>query len=169
VNRRSAAGGSVNPTGYAQVIDELIGGAVTRTYAYGLQRISENQRIATTRTASFFDYDGHGNLRYLTGSAGAATDTYVYDAFGLPITTTGTTPNNFLYRGEQFDSALGIYYLRVRYFNAATGRFLTMDPLEQQKLGRNQPSSIAPRASRTLPQKLAAYCPGYGHEEALPT
>jgi hypothetical protein len=81
---------TVNPTGYAQVIDELVSGAVTRTYAYGQQRISENQKIGTTQTASFYGYDGHGNVRYLTDSAGTATDTYVYDAFGLPITTTGT-------------------------------------------------------------------------------
>ena len=37
----------VNPTGYPQVIEELTGpigsGVVTRTYTYGLQRISENQ------------------------------------------------------------------------------------------------------------------------------
>jgi len=33
---------TLNPTGYAQVMDELVNGAVTRTYAYGLQRISEN-------------------------------------------------------------------------------------------------------------------------------
>jgi len=54
----------------------------------------------------------------------------VYDAFGLPITTTGTTPNNFLYSGEQYDSALGFYYLRARYYNPATGRFLSRDPEE---------------------------------------
>ena len=53
----------------------------------------------------------------LTGSAGTATDTYVYDAFDLPLTTTGTTPNSFLYSGEQFDSVLGMYYLRARYYN----------------------------------------------------
>jgi hypothetical protein len=29
-----------NPTGYAQLIDELVNGSVTRTYTYGLQRIS---------------------------------------------------------------------------------------------------------------------------------
>jgi hypothetical protein len=51
------------------VIDELVSGAVTRTYAYGLQRISENQKIGTTQTASFYGYDGHGNVRFLTGSA----------------------------------------------------------------------------------------------------
>ena len=32
---------SLNPTGLSQVLDELVSGAVTRTYAYGLQRILE--------------------------------------------------------------------------------------------------------------------------------
>jgi len=111
-------------------MDELVGTTVTRTYAYGLSRISENQKIGTTQTASFYGYDGHGNVRFLTGSTGTATDTYVYDAFGLPITTSGTTPNNYLYSGEQFDSALGMYYLRARCYNLATGRFLAMVPYQ---------------------------------------
>jgi RHS repeat-associated protein len=33
------------------------------------------------------------------------------------------------YRGEQYDSDLGLYYLRARYYNPATGRFLSRDPL----------------------------------------
>src|SRR5258708_2695562 len=56
------------------------------------------------------------------------TDTYDYDAFGNKINSTGTTPNNFLYRGEQYDSALGLYYLRARYMNPLTGRFMSRDP-----------------------------------------
>jgi RHS repeat-associated protein len=120
----------LNPTGYAQVMDELVNGAVTRTYAYGVQRISEDQQINGTWTPSFYGYDGHGSVRFLTNSAGAVTDSYTYDAFGMPITTSGTTPNDFLYSGEQFDSAVGLYYLRARYFNSATGRFETMDPYE---------------------------------------
>jgi len=31
----------LNPTGYAQVVEELTGSAVTRRYTYGLQRISQ--------------------------------------------------------------------------------------------------------------------------------
>ncbi len=48
----------------------------------------------------------------------------------MPITTSGSTPNNFLYSGEQYDSALGMYYLRARYYNPATGRFWARDPIE---------------------------------------
>ena len=92
----------LNPTGYAQVIDELTSGAVTRTYTYGLERISQNQYVSGTWTPSFYGYDGAGSVRNLTNTAGAITDTYDYDAFGNKIISTGTTPNNYLYRGEQY-------------------------------------------------------------------
>jgi len=49
------------------------------------------------------------------------TDTYEYDAFGNKVNSTGTTPNNYLYRGEQYDTDLSLYYLRARYYNPTTG------------------------------------------------
>ena len=63
----------------------------------------------------------------------AITDTYDYDAFGNKINSTGTTPKNFLYRGEQYDP-LGLYYLRARYYNPLTGRFMSRDPEDPQPL-----------------------------------
>jgi RHS repeat-associated protein len=118
----------LNPTGYAQVLDELTGSTVTRTYTYGLQRISQDQVISNVWTPSFYGYDGGGNVRQLTNSAATVTDTYEYDAFGNKINSTGSTPNNYLYRGEQYDPDLGLYYLRARYYNPATGRFMGRDP-----------------------------------------
>ena len=118
---------TVNPTGYAQVVDELQNGAATRSYSYGLERISETQAINSTATTSFYDYDGHGSVRQLTNSTGVVTDTYDYDAFGNLINQTGSTPNNYLFAGEQYDPALGLYYNRARYLNTVTGRFSVMD------------------------------------------
>jgi len=120
----------LNPTSYPQVVEELAGGVVTRQYTFGLQRISENQIVNNAWTASFYGYDGGGNVRQLTNSVGVVTDTYEYDAFGNSITKTGTTPNNYLYRAEQYDPDLGLYYLRARYYNPATGRFISRDPLD---------------------------------------
>jgi RHS repeat-associated protein len=122
----------LNPTGLPQIMDELTNGVVTRTYTYGLQRISEDQQINGAWTPSYYSYDGMGSVRQLTNTSGTVTDTYDYDAFGNEITHTGTTPNNYLYRGEQFDSDLGLYYLRARYYNPATGRFMSRDPNSPQ-------------------------------------
>jgi RHS repeat-associated protein len=118
----------LNPIGYAQVVEELTNGSVQRSYSYGLQRIDVLQIVSNAWTASFYGYDGFGNVRQLTNAAGAVTDTYDYDAFGNLLNKTGTTPNNYLYRGEQWDTDLGLYYLRARYYNPLTGRFLSRDP-----------------------------------------
>jgi RHS repeat-associated protein len=119
-----------NPTGYTQVLDELQGGGVTRTYSYGLELINERQNISGTLTTGFYGFDGHGSVRFLTSSTGAVTDTYDYDAFGNLISSTGSTPNNYLFAGEQFDPALGIYYNRARYYDQRQGTFWTMDTFE---------------------------------------
>ena len=116
----------VNPTGLPQVVEETVNGAVTRSYTYGLERISEAQPINGAWTPSFYEYDGAGSVRQLTNAAISVTDTYEYDAFGNAVNKTGTTPNNYLYRGEQYDPDLGLYYLRARYYNPSTGRFLSV-------------------------------------------
>jgi RHS repeat-associated protein len=149
----------LNPTGYAQVVEEVTAGAVTRQYTYGLQRISQTQQIANTWTTSFYGYDGGGTVRLLTDSTGTVTDTYDYDAWGNTVNTTGPTPNVYQYRGEQYDSDLMLYYLRARYFNPIAGRFLErdqypgriMDPTTQHRylyadsdpINRSDPSGLA--------------------------
>ena len=123
---------TLNPTGLPQVLEEIVNGSVTRAYAYGLRRISENQKINGTWTPSFYGYDGHGNVRFLASTAGAVTDTYQFDAFGNQIASTGTTPNNYLFSGEQFDNSTGLYQLRARWYRPTVGRFITRDPVEGQ-------------------------------------
>jgi RHS repeat-associated protein len=118
-----------NPTGYAQVLEEkTVSGGTTnlaRTYAYGLDLIS--QRDASSGIKNYYGYDGNGNTRFLTSTNGTITDTYTYDAFGDAITNTGTTANFYRYSGEQYDPNLGFVYLRTRYLNPNSGRFLSRD------------------------------------------
>ena len=66
----------------------------------------------------------------LRAENGSVIVTYDYDAFGNLIHSTGATPNNYLFAGEQFDPDLGLYYNRARYLNTSTGRFMNMDPYE---------------------------------------
>jgi RHS repeat-associated protein len=118
---------NLNPTGYAQVAEEVGTGGVQRTYTYGVQRISQNRIVNGAGTPSFYGYDGGGSVRTLTDPTGTVTDTYDYDAWGNAVDTTGTTANVYVYRGEQYDPDLRLYYLRARYLNSVTGRFLTRD------------------------------------------
>ncbi len=114
------------PTHYAQVAEETANGAVGAQFTYGLMRISQNR----DGVVSYYGYDAGGSTRDLLNGAGTVTDTYEYDAFGNLVAQTGSTANEFLCRGEQFDSALGMYYLRARYYVPRTGRFLTADKYE---------------------------------------
>src|SRR5207247_9573900 len=61
---------TLNPTKLPQVLDKVVNGSVSRTCAYGLQRISENQLVGSTWTPSFYGADGHGNVRFLENTAG---------------------------------------------------------------------------------------------------
>ena len=54
--------------------------------------------------------------------------TYDYDAWGNVVNSTGSTPNAYLYRGKRYDADISLAYLRARYFNPVTGRFLSTDP-----------------------------------------
>src|SRR5271166_2608977 len=70
-----------------------------------------------------------------TGTALGAGDTYDYDAFGNLVNQTGSTPNNYLFAGEQYDPALSLYYNRARYLNSTTGRFITQDDDNNGNIG----------------------------------
>ena len=72
-------------------------------------------RISQRRAAtSFYSYDAGGSVRQLTDNTGTVTDTYAYDAFGNTVAQTGSTVNEFQYRGEQYDASLQMYYLRAK-------------------------------------------------------
>jgi RHS repeat-associated protein len=102
----------------------------------GTQLISQERRTdgsSSTWTASFYGHDGLGSTRALYGSTGSATDTYTYDALGKKVDfqpTTGSTVNNYLFAGEQWDPDLKLYYNRARYLNVDSGRFTSRDTLD---------------------------------------
>ncbi len=109
---------------YAQVLEERdASGYVTVAYTYGDDLISQTRE----GLSSYYAYDGHGSTTALTDSDEAVTDTYVYDAWGELLASTGETVNHYLYTGEQYDLNAGFYYLRARFYNPSLGRFHTMD------------------------------------------
>jgi RHS repeat-associated protein len=118
-----------NPTGYAQVLEEssTLNGAADCVYITGIDLINQHRKNGASWLSSYYGYDGQGSVRFLTDNTGAISDRYAYDASGTVIWSGGVTPNNILYTGEQYDPDLKLYYLRARYMNPNTGRFLAMD------------------------------------------
>ncbi len=117
-----------NPTGYAQVLAEYgnLSNAPAVTYAYGLALVNQTR----SGTTSWYGFDGQGNVRFLMNGSGTITDSYDYDAFGRLLAQAGTTSNLYRFAGQQWDSDLGLYYMRARYLKTDLGRFWTSDTLE---------------------------------------
>ncbi len=108
---------------YAQVLSERTDGATDVSYTYGDDLISQRRGSDT----SVYHYDGLGSARALSDAAGNITDTYNYAAFGEKLNETGSTENDYLYTGEQYDGNLDQYYLRARYYDQNIGRFTQQD------------------------------------------
>lgn len=108
---------------WAQVLEERTQGGDVVSYVYGLDRISR----AASGERVFYHADGLGSVRLLTDAAGGIVENYAYDAFGNLLGGPGLSANPFLFAGEQFDAALGAYYLRARYYEPTSGRFTAPD------------------------------------------
>ena len=63
----------------------------------------------------------------LTDSTGEITKSYTYDAFGVEKNIDDSDTNAFRYCGEYYDSKSGTIYLRARYYDPSTGRFISRD------------------------------------------
>jgi RHS repeat-associated protein len=94
-------------------------------YVWGAGLIGQ---VTGSGTATYAHADGLGSIRMLTDGMGTVIGTKQYDAFGAARSTTGVSLP-FGYRGEQEDAESGLVYLRGRYVDPGTGRFLTRDPL----------------------------------------
>lgn len=83
----------------------------------------------------FYVYNLQGDVVALIDANGTQVVEYGYDAWGYPISKTGSlaatigTLNPFRYRGYVYDEETGLYYLRSRYYNPSWKRFMNADAL----------------------------------------
>jgi RHS repeat-associated protein len=109
---------------FAQVLEDYQANGQARTnYVYGLDLISEHGNSAV-----FYLKDGYSGVRQLTDGSGLVTDTYIYDAYGRLLSSTGGTDNSYGYQSQRTDSDSGLQYLRARYYDPNLGQFTSVDP-----------------------------------------
>ena len=79
--------------------------------------------------------DAQGNIIAILDRRGNVVVEYNYDAWGRNTCIDNTTVNlgtlnPFRYRGYYFDTEIGLYYLKTRYYDPAIGRFISIDGIE---------------------------------------
>lgn len=109
---------------YTQVLMEY--GAnqrITNVYEYGEQRNSATMN----GTKGYYMYDGRGSVASMTGICGQYMVSYDYGAYGETIKSNTLVNNPYQYNAEYTDASTGLQYLRARYYDSSSGRFLTQD------------------------------------------
>ena len=86
---------------------------------------------AATPTEAWYYYvtNLQGDVVMLLDSSGTVVAEYSYNAWGLPLSATGTMAelNPIRYRGYYYDAETGFYYLQSRYYDPVICRFLNAD------------------------------------------
>lgn len=110
---------------YTQVLMEYgANQGITNVYEYGDQRNSGT----FNGKKGYYLYDGRGSVSSVSGQTGGNMVSYTYDAYGNTTVNSGSPLNNpYQYNAEYTDSSTGNQYLRARYYDPASGRFLTKD------------------------------------------
>lgn len=81
----------------------------------------------TNGRSYFYLKNAQGDVTGLVNTTGTQVVAYTYDAWGNPISTTGSMAttlgedNPFRYRSYVYDTETGLYYLGSRYYNPETG------------------------------------------------
>ena len=98
-------------------------------------------------------YNLQGDVIGLIDSANTEVVKYTYDAWGKPLSVTGSLANTigyynpFRYRGYVYDVETGLYYVSSRYYDPKISRFINADDIEY--LGAD---------GSVLSYNLLAYC-----------
>jgi RHS repeat-associated protein len=103
-------------------------GAVVARYTQ-TQSIDEPLAEVGPGGTNYYEADGLGSITSLISSAGSVANSYTYDSFGNLTALTGSLSNPLRYTGREFDTATSLYFYRARYYDPATGRFISEDPI----------------------------------------
>lgn len=113
--------------GLPQVMNETDGdGNAKASYVLGLGLIA----IKVSGVKKYYITDALGSILALTDVSGNVTDTYDYSEYGEITASTGSSHNPYRFTEQQYDADSGHYYLRARYYDPETGRFISRDPVE---------------------------------------
>jgi RHS repeat-associated protein len=108
----------------------LLLGDGARSYVYGPG--GPIGHITSGGAVRYYHQDALGSTRVLSDGTGTTVGAFSYTPYGTLAASSGTETAPMGYASEYTDAESGLQYLRARYYDPATGQFLTRDPLEDQ-------------------------------------
>ena len=119
----------VDPIGLGNVAAEYDdAGALVARYDHGLGLLA---RTDAADASGYYTFNAIGSTSELTDGTGVVVNHYAYDPFGISLSESEAIANPFEYVGEfgVMNEANGLEFMRARYYETGTGRFLSQDPL----------------------------------------
>jgi len=99
----------------------------TRDYVYGPMGEAVAQVDRASGTVTYLHADRLGSVRLLTDGAGAVVGSASFSPYGSSTGSSGVA-SPFGFAGQYTDPT-GLVYMRARYYDPASGQFLSVDPM----------------------------------------
>ncbi len=87
---------------------------------------------ATSLAPTYLGRNGHDDVTWTADATGAVNSTAYYDPYGNIVASSGSVPST-RWQGSWQDGASGLYYVVARWYSAASGRFVSNDPITQDQ------------------------------------
>ncbi len=97
-------------------------------YVYGIGLIA---RIRPNGTTHYYHFNNVGSTIAMTDQSQNVTHKYAYDPFGQVTDSEEADANPFRFVGQYgvMDEGNGLHFMRARFYEAETGRFVSEDPV----------------------------------------
>ncbi len=106
---------------------DLLAGRITKTY---------NPDTTVTTARNWYHLDHLNSTKLVTDGSGVVVVNYTYRAFGEQLKRMNAAGNEttdkakYSYGGKELDDDTNLYYFNARYYDATTGRFINVDPIQ---------------------------------------
>ena len=118
------------------VADTDAAGAVVRSYTWGPgidNLLAVTCHSGSSATTYYALTDIQGTVHGFADAGGNLVARYSYDAWGNVLSADISAPdladNRYLFQGREYSWATGLYNFRLRWYDPATGRWLSKDPI----------------------------------------
>jgi RHS repeat-associated protein len=132
IGKNTLSGGQ-SWTGYDRVnpyADFNTSGSLTYRYLYGNAIDFLLARADTSGTPMWYLTDKLGSVREDVQTSGSVLDSITYDSYGnIKTESSPSSGDRFKFTGREWDSEIGQYFYRARYYGPAIGRFESEDPI----------------------------------------